>query len=99
MSDRRRTPVRGAMIRHPTEGRPRRASEEHGWSHFEQTVLEKLENLGDALGDVAARVVKLEDHRIATDSADGVRDRIWRWVLGLVAVLLAALLVSQFKLK
>lgn len=95
MTDRIRTPLRGVPIRRAaTEGRARRPSEEHGWSHFEQTVLRSLEKLDDGIVDLGVRVTKIEDHRLTEAGARSVRETIWRWVLGILAALVIAGVVA-----
>lgn len=106
--DRRRTQPRGIPLRrlNTETPRPRRPSEEHGWDRFQQTVLQALEGLSDAVTQLADdarafgdRVVTLEKAREREDGAKAVTGKVWNWVLGIIAVLLAALLLSTLKLK
>lgn len=94
MSDRGRTPIRGVPFRLPTEGRARRPSQEHGWSHFEQTVLEGLESLSDAVRDLDARVSAIVLARATEAGAAAERAKTWRWVLGVLAALVVACLAA-----
>lgn len=84
----------------PMVKRRRRESGDAGWSRYERLVLaalERLEDKGDRLEEKvdhqALRLAALEVHRAQTVGVESVRSTVWKWVLGLVAAVLAGLIM------
>lgn len=80
-----------------TPPRRRRDSDEQSWSRYEKLVLSKLDDLSDdtatiraEVGRLTGRVHALETRRAETVGGDQVRREIWKWVLGVLATLVAA---------
>lgn len=63
-------------------------------------MLEKFEGAEDKtdalsrdVRELSLRVTGLEMYRQHTQGADAIRSRIWTWVLGIVAVVIAGLIM------
>lgn len=77
----------------PIFARVRRESDSSGWSRYERLVLGGLERVEEKVDDIGNRVAALEAHRASTMGADAIRSRVWTWVLGIVAVVIAGLIM------